>query len=262
MGQTARCRRPPAPCGILNSMKAEATRTHAHICRIIQAGCLPYREAWAWQRQLAAERSAGRGDDTLLLLEHPPTITLGRKADRGNILVSADELAHQGIALVETDRGGDVTFHAPGQLVGYPIVKVSRYGASLLHYLRNLEEVLIRVLADYGLAAERIAGLTGVWLPACNAKIAAVGVKLSASGVSTHGFALNIAPDLHGFRQIIPCGIRDREVTSMQQVLGTPPPLPEVRERVIAHFRAVFAVELVLASENEPDAMRTIHSER
>jgi lipoyl(octanoyl) transferase len=231
-------------------------------CRVIDAGCIAYQSAWDWQRQLVAERSAGHCPDTLLLLEHPPTITLGRAAKREHILIDEAELARRGVALVESDRGGDVTYHAPGQVVGYPIIKLSRYGGDLGRYMRNLEEVVIQVLATYGITAGRIPGLTGVWVeepqtasgefdllaadtrrPA-QAKIAAIGVKLSASGVTAHGFALNVDPDLRGFAQIVPCGIRDRSVTSMAQILGAAPPRAEVVERVIMSYCDIFGVEL------------------
>lgn len=228
--------------------------TQTKQCRVIQAGCIAYQAAWDWQRQLVAERSTGRRSDTLLLLEHPPTITLGRAAQREHVLVTAHELARRGVVLIESDRGGDVTYHAPGQIVGYPILKLAHHGGDLGRYIRNLEETIIRVLATYGIAAGRVTGLTGVWIDqhnwsvpptsptVFNAKIAAIGVRLSASGVTSHGFALNVAPDLRGFTQIVPCGIGDRSVTSIEQVLGTAPPLDEVRARVIESFSAVFDV--------------------
>ncbi len=233
--------------------------TTRQLCRVIQAGLIPYRQAWDWQRQLVADRSAGRCEDTLLLLEHPPTITLGRASDRAHVLVSDTELARRGVELVESDRGGDVTYHAPGQIVGYPILKLSQHGGDLGAYLRNLEETIIQVLVTCGIVGGRVPGLTGVWVnqeyptqqPAdgasFNAKIAAIGVRLSASGVTSHGFALNVAPDLRGFAQIVPCGISDRGVTSIERLSGTPPPLAEMRQRLIACFAEVFGIEIVLS---------------
>lgn len=172
--------------------------------------------------------------------------------------MSAAELAQRGVTLVASDRGGDVTYHAPGQIVGYPILKLSRYGGDVGRYLRNLEEVIIRVLATYGLVGERVAGSTGVWVAVDStadhpdrsrdneaptlAKIAAIGVHVSASGVTSHGFALNVAPDLRGFAQIIPCGLTGRTVTSLEQVLGYAPALIEVQERLVACFGTVFNV--------------------
>lgn len=214
-------------------------------CRVVHAGRMSFQAAWELQRTLIADRSAGRCGDTLLLLEHPPTITLGRAANHAHVLVDPQELARRGVDLVATDRGGDVTYHAPGQIVGYPILKLARYGGGLLGYLRRLEETLIQTLATYDVAARRVPGLTGVWVNGDRAKIAAIGVRLSASGVTSHGFALNVNPDLQGFTQIVPCGIGDRAVTSLAACLGTPPPPHEVTARLLACFAAVFQVELV-----------------
>jgi lipoyl(octanoyl) transferase len=222
---------------------------------LIDAGEVPYEQAWAWQRELVAQRAAGVREDTLLLLEHPPTITLGRGAHREHLLVAPDELARRGVALVETDRGGDVTYHAPGQIVGYPILKLSRHGGDVLRYLRDLEEVLIRALATYGLRGERAEQLTGVWVG--GAKVAAIGVRVSASGVTSHGFALNVATDLAGFGQIVPCGIRDRGVTRLAARLGAPPSMEEVRARVLDAFAEVFQAEFVVHSLSSDNAVTT-----
>lgn len=228
---------------------------HLPACRVIHAGTVAYQEAWEWQRRLVAARSAGRCPDTLLLLEHPPTITLGRASHREHILTSDAELTRQGVALVESDRGGDVTYHAPGQLVGYPILKLSRHGGNVLGYLRKVEETMICALAHYGVEAGRVEGLTGVWValpsrepaPPGNAllhhaKVAAIGVRLSASGVTSHGFALNVAPDMRGFAHIIPCGLRGRQVISLEALLGSAPPIEEVAGRVVACFANIFGV--------------------
>lgn len=216
-----------------------ATHSTRH-CALLQRELVLYEEALAWQRELVAQRSIGVIGDTLLLLQHPPTITLGRKSHAEHVLVPADVLAQRGVALVESDRGGDATYHAPGQLVGYPILKLSRHGGDVVRYIRNLEEVLIATLATYGISAGRVEGLTGVWVG--DEKIAAIGVRLSSSGVTSHGFALNIAPDMAGFAQIIPCGIRDRGVTSLEHVLGWAPPRDEVAARVVRSFEQVFEV--------------------
>jgi lipoyl(octanoyl) transferase len=242
---------------------ATKTPQQQRTLRLIEAGTIEYQTAWEWQRHLVAERSRGRERDTLLLLEHPATITLGRSAHRKHILVDAEELANRGVALVESDRGGDVTYHAPGQLVGYPILKLAYYGGNVLDYLRNLEEVIIQTIADYGLHGKRIEGLTGVWVSrspeAKNqeqtisdseskpyAKIAAIGVKLSASGVTSHGFALNVSPNLDGFRQIVPCGIRHYGVTSLEQQLAdSTPSMDDVRRRVVARFTEVFEIDQI-----------------
>ena len=223
-----------------------STTTETQLLRVMALGMVPYEAAWALQRSLVAARSAGQCRDTLLLLEHPPTITLGNKARLEHVLLPLEELARRGVALVQSDRGGDVTYHAPGQLVGYPILKLSRHGGDIGRYVRNIEETIIQLLASYGIIAGRVSGLTGVWIapddPLRSAKIAAIGVKLSASGVTSHGFALNIAPDLAGFRQIVPCGITNRGVTSIQALLGTAPTVAEVRQQVIMTFAAIFGV--------------------
>jgi lipoyl(octanoyl) transferase len=209
---------------------------------VIRAGMRDYRDAWAWQRELVSQRSTGARGDTLLLLEHPHTYTLGRASKPEHLLVSPETLAAQGVALVESDRGGDITYHGPGQVVGYPILKLSQHGGDLLGYLRNLEETLIRALASYGITAGRIPGLTGVWVG--EEKIAAIGVKLSASGVTHHGFALNVTTDLAYFRQIVPCGIADRGVTSLERLLGSAPPHTEVETCIADAFADVFGVSL------------------
>jgi lipoyl(octanoyl) transferase len=216
-------------------------RPRARAVQIIRAGQIDYLAAWEWQRELVRQRSAGAIGDTLLLLEHPHTYTLGRSTKDGHLLITPEQLVEQGIALVESDRGGDITYHGPGQVVGYPILKLSQHGGDLLRYLRMLEETLIVALASYGVSAGRIAGLTGVWVG--DAKIAAIGVKLSASGVTHHGFALNVATDLRYFQQIIPCGIADKDVTSLERLLGSVPSHAEVEQRVAAAFNEVFGVE-------------------
>lgn len=233
-------------CGILHPMHGETVTQRT--CRVIYAGQIDYQAAWDWQRQLVADRSAGRCGDTLLLLEHPPTITLGRASHREHVLVAPDELARRGVTLIESDRGGDVTYHAPGQIVGYPILKLSQHGGDLGRYLRNLEQTIIRVLANYSLSGSRVPGLTGVWVATDGqqaAKIAAIGVRLSASGITSHGFALNVTTDLRGFEQIVPCGIRERGVTSLERVLGSTPPLETVQAQVVQCFGAIFGVDLV-----------------
>jgi len=217
-----------------------STASAVRAVRLLRPGRLPYPEAWELQRAIAAARSAGAAPDTLILLEHPPTITLGNKADPANVLLPPDELARRGVAVVQSDRGGDVTYHAPGQVVGYPILKLGPLGLGAVDYVRRLEEVIIRTLADYGLAGERVPGLAGVWVGGGAAKICAIGVKLSAGGVTTHGFALNVCPDLAGFAQIVPCGIADRAVTSLAALLGRDPGADAVAARVLAHFAELF----------------------
>lgn len=223
-------------------MKLVTTETRN--CRVLRPGVVEYDEALRLQQRLVASRSRGEGEDTLILLQHPPTITLGNRADRSHVLACHSDLTRHGIQLVQSDRGGDVTYHAPGQIVGYPILKLGPLGISVGTYLRGVEALVIRTLADYGIASCRVPGLTGVWVGGGEAKIAAVGVKFSASGVTSHGFALNLNPDMRGFSQIIPCGISDRGVTSIEQVLGTPPPLAEVEARLLFHFSDVFDLHI------------------
>jgi lipoyl(octanoyl) transferase len=205
-----------------------------------RAGLVSYEAGLALQSDLVAARKAGTIADTLVLLEHPPVITLGVKVrqSREHVLATDDELAAQGVALFEAGRGGDVTYHGPGQLVGYPILDLKPDRMDAHRYVRDLEEALIGVCADFGIAADRMAGLTGVWVG--GEKIAAIGVRLSR-WVTSHGFALNVTTDLDHFGLIVPCGIVDRGVTSLARVLGTAPPMDRVQERVVHHMARVFA---------------------
>jgi len=195
-------------------------------------GRVAYQEAWSLQNRLADSRRAGIEPDTLILLEHPHTYTIGRSGTREHVFLTEDELAVRGITCLEVDRGGDVTYHGPGQLVGYPIVDLGPR-PEVGFYLRNLEGCLIDVLADFGIGAGRLAGYTGVWI--ADRKIAAIGVKVS-QGVTTHGFALNVATDLSLFTHILPCGIADKGVTSMAVELGHAPAMRDVEDAVVAHF--------------------------
>ncbi|MCB9452605.1 MAG: lipoyl(octanoyl) transferase LipB [Anaerolineaceae bacterium] len=221
------------------------------ICEVRLPGQVPYRDAWDWQNTLATARGQGDIPDTLLLLEHPHTYTFGSSGHDENLLLSPDELAARGITVFRPDRGGDVTYHGPGQLVGYPIIALPRQDKRLrvdvVGYVRGLETVIIRTLADYKLTGQPIAGLTGVWVdtPLGMAKICAIGVKVNVRGVTKHGFALNVNTNLSYFDGIIPCGIRDKGVTSLVALLGQPVPMPGVIERVIAHFGEVFGLEMV-----------------
>ena len=184
------------------------------------------------QNRLAEARRSGVGPDTLILLEHPHTYTIGRSGTRDHVYLTPDELVARGITCLEVDRGGDVTYHGPGQLVGYPIFGLGPR-PDVGWYLRSLEACLIDVLADFGIRAGRLEGYTGVWI--ADRKIAAIGVKVSQA-VTTHGFALNVATDLSLFSHILPCGIADKGVTSMAVELGHAPPMSDVEDAVIAHF--------------------------
>jgi lipoyl(octanoyl) transferase len=208
-------------------------------------GTVPYAEALELQRELVAERRAGRVPDLLLLLEHPHVITLGTSARAEHVLVGDDERRLLGIELHETGRGGDVTYHGPGQLVGYPILDLKPDRCDLHRYVRDIEEVLIRALSDFGIAAGRKAGLTGVWVG--GEKVAAIGVRVSSGWITSHGFALNVRTDLAYFDAIVPCGIRDYGVTSLARLVDDAPSLAAVSERVAARFAEVFERRLVEA---------------
>ena len=199
---------------------------------------VPYGEALALQRALVEERRADRIDDVLLLLEHPPVVTLGVRGDggRAHILAAPEALASRGIEVHETGRGGDVTFHGPGQIVGYPIIDLKPDRCDVHRYVRDLEEVLIGVAADFGIAATRIPGLTGVWAGAN--KLAAIGVRISR-WITSHGFALNVTNDLEDFQLIVPCGIADRGVTSFAR-LGHAAERSAVEDAIVARFCEVF----------------------
>lgn len=209
---------------------------------------MPYRVALARQYALAEQRGRGEVPDTLLLLEHPPTITLGRGSREADLLTDEASLSARGIAVERVDRGGEVSYHGPGQLVGYPILDLRDHGQDLHRYLRDLEEVIIRTLAAWGLAGERVSGRTGVWVE--DRKIAAIGIKVSR-WISLHGWALNVTTDLTPFRRdIVPCGIRDRDVTSLAELLpGRALARAEVEGALLAAFADVFRVALDFSAE-------------
>jgi lipoyl(octanoyl) transferase len=203
-------------------------------------GRVPYADALAAQRALVEERRAGQVDDLLLLLEHPHVLTLGVRGDGGRSHIRAGDevLASHGVEVYETGRGGDITYHGPGQIVGYPILDLRPDRCDVHRYMRDIEEVLIRTAADYGLVAERAGGLTGVWVG--RDKLAAIGVRIGR-WVTSHGFAFNVTTDLAYFDLIVPCGIPDRGVTSLARLLGRAVDLAEVEDRIARHFLDVFA---------------------
>jgi lipoyl(octanoyl) transferase len=202
-------------------------------------GLVPYGEALALQRALVDQRRAGQVGDLLLLVEHPHVITLGVRGDggRSHVLASEELLMSRGIDIHETGRGGDVTYHGPGQLVGYPIIDLKPDRCDVHRYVRDLESVLIRTACDFGIHAGRVQGLTGVWVG--RDKLAAIGVRLS-HWITSHGFAFNVATDLEHFKLIVPCGISDRGVTSLQRLLGRPVSMKAVEDQIIAHVCDVF----------------------
>jgi lipoyl(octanoyl) transferase len=204
---------------------------------IRRLGRVPYARGLEIQQSLVAERQAGRVGDLLLLLEHDPVFTLGRNARRENVLFPAEALRERGFDVFETGRGGDVTYHGPGQVVGYPILDLAPDRCDVHRYVRDLEEVMIRACADYGIEAGRVKGLTGTWVG--RDKIGAIGVRI-ARWVTSHGFAFNVATDLSAFDLIVPCGIHGRGVTSLERLLGRLVPLDEIMDRLAAHFASVF----------------------
>lgn len=208
-------------------------------CLLYELGLTSYAQAWAWQRFLVGERrDRPEIPDALMLLEHPEIYTLGQGATEAFLRFDPQGSPWE---VVRIERGGEVTYHCPGQLVGYPILNLGRHQKDLHWYLRQLEEVLIQALAVYGLKGDRLEGLTGVWVE--GRKVAAIGIKVSR-WITMHGFALNVCPDLSGFGRIVPCGIGDRPVGSMAEFLPGIS-LGEVQETVKAAFEAVFAVQLV-----------------
>ena len=216
-------------------MTASAVRT----IEVRRLGVMPYADALALQRSLVEERRAGAVGDLLLLVEHPHVLTLGVRGDggRSHILVAPPSLSALGVEVHETGRGGDITYHGPGQIVGYPILDLKPDRCDVHRYVRDLEEVLIRTAADYGITASRVDGLTGVWVG--REKLAAIGVRI-ARWITSHGFAFNVATDLSYFDLIVPCGIADRGVTSLSRLLDRPVARAEVEDRIVERFNEVF----------------------
>lgn len=218
---------------------AASIETVRRTCRLYMAGQIPYADAWAWQRSQVADRKQQPDlEDLLVLLEHPPIYTLGQGA---SLEFLKFDPAQTDFEVCRTERGGEVTYHCPGQIVGYPILNLRYYRQDLHWYLRQLEEVLIRTLAIYGLKGDRHPGLTGVWLN--GRKVGAIGIKVSR-WITMHGFALNVCPDLKGFEQIVPCGIRDQPVGSLAQFIPAIDPNP-VRHQIAAAFAEVFQVRFI-----------------
>ena len=207
-------------------------------------GRIRYSDGLDLQARLVAERQSGSIPDTLLLLEHDPVFTLGRNAQPQNLRLSEETLRHKGFDVFEIGRGGDVTFHGPGQVVGYPIIHLSPDRRDVHRYVRDLETVLIRTCADFEVQARQVKGLTGAWVG--NEKIGAIGVRISR-WVTSHGFALNVSTDLTGFDLIVPCGIQNKGVTSLERLLGRPVPLDDVMDSLARHFAGVFERQLAPA---------------
>ena len=223
------------------------------VCQVHLLGLIPYDDAMRLQDEFAPEIASGKRPPTLLLLEHPHVFTLGRRAESQHLLWDTATLAEKGVEVRETDRGGDITYHGPGQLVGYPLLPLAPAGwqserlpqADFVGYIRKLEGMLIDTLACFGFVAIQRPGLTGVWVPPTGAarepaKIASIGVKIDARGVSRHGFALNVTPDMAYWEGIIPCGLDGVQMTSLSKLLQPAPPMETVIPELISAFGRVF----------------------
>jgi len=211
-------------------------------CCALKLGIVDYGKAHELQKRLVQEHLQGKEADSLLLLQHNPVITIGRSGSRSNILASRSALTAAGIEIHEIERGGDVTYHGPGQLTGYPIIDLRHFKQDVHWYLRQLEEVIIRVLAGYGIVGERMEEYTGVWVD--NEKVAAIGIAVRR-WITYHGFALNVRPDMSHFEMIRPCGITEKGVTSLERLLGYRVDMDEVMDRTVSAFAEVLNIDLV-----------------
>jgi lipoyl(octanoyl) transferase len=221
-------------------------------CYIVDVGLIGYAEAWALQKRLVAARKTEAIEDVLLLCEHPHVITLGRNGKREHLLASEQVLRQKGVEFHSSDRGGDITYHGPGQLVGYPILNLGAIRKDVVWYVRMLEEVMIRATAEFGISAERVTGKTGIWVRGANdsnpaslieEKLGAIGVHISR-WVTSHGFAYNVSTDLRNFDLIVPCGITGRKATSLEKILGRAVTRKEVVQPVVRNFGEVFGLEM------------------
>ena len=219
---------------------------------MVELGLMGYVETWALQKRVVAARKAGSIEDVLLLCEHPHVITQGRNGKREHLLASEHVLRQKGVEFHTTDRGGDITYHGPGQIVGYPILNLGEIRRDVVWYVRMLEEAMIRATAEFGITAERVAGKTGIWAGDGGAeeKLAAIGVHISR-WVTSHGFAYNVVTDLRYFDLIVPCGIADRKATSLEKLLGRSVKREEITPRIAEHFGEVFGLELKDTSRAE-----------
>jgi lipoyl(octanoyl) transferase len=208
---------------------------------VLTPGTTAYADAWEFQRELFEKKKTGDENDYLILLEHPHTYTLGKLAKGEHLLLNKTELANKGIDVFDIDRGGDITYHGPGQLVGYPIIDLTKWKQDAHLFLRTLEQVIINFLSELGIEAKRKESLTGVWIE--DRKIAAIGIKISR-WITMHGFALNVCTDLNYFDGIVPCGIKDKSVTSIEKELDSPMKVEECIEPIIASFKREFDYSL------------------
>lgn len=224
-------------------------------CLSADLGLISWGDAFALQQRLVAARKAGAIDDVFLLCEHPHVITLGRNANRANLLASEQVLCQKAVELQATNRGGDITYHGPGQIVGYPILNLANIKRDVGWYVRTLEELMIRTSAEFGVAAYRVRGKTGIWVQVGGSeeKLAAIGVHISR-WVTSHGFAYNVSTDLRYFDLIVPCGIADRKATSLGKLLARSVALEEVKPLLIRHFAGLFSSSLLSVSREELQA--------
>jgi lipoate-protein ligase B len=220
-------------------------------CWVVNLGLVAYEPAFELQRRLVAARKANSIPDVLLLCEHPHVITLGRNGHRENLLASEHLLRQMGVEFHVTDRGGDITYHGPGQIIGYPILNLAAIRRDVAWYVRQLEEAMIRATTEFGITAIRKPGMTGVWVESAEdaqpEKLAAIGVHLSR-WVTSHGFAYNVSTDLRYFDLIVPCGIPDKRATSLERLLGRALQREQVSPRIVVHLGEVFGREMRLAS--------------
>ena len=222
------------------------------ICQIIDLGLIDYAEALALQKRVVAARKGDAIEDALLVCEHPHVITQGRNGKREHLLVSEHVLQQKGMDYYETSRGGDITYHGPGQIVGYPILNLGAIRRDVVWYVRTLEEAMIRATAEFGITAERVVGKTGIWVRAGNTeeKLAAIGVHISR-WVTSHGFAYNVSTDLRNFDLIVPCGIADRKATSLEKLLGRRIEVEEVAPRIAKHLGELLGLDIKETSRKE-----------
>ncbi|RJR23436.1 MAG: lipoyl(octanoyl) transferase LipB [Desulfobacteraceae bacterium] len=232
-------------CGAKDDFRIKKRLEAKSVLTVRWLGRVPYRKGLLMQEEIVSLRSAGKIKDTLLLLEHPHTYTVGTRGNEGCFPSCRIDLEAKGVHFHMVERGGDVTYHGPGQLVGYPIIDLKPMGLDLIKYVRNLEDVLILSIESFGVKADRLKGYPGVWVG--SEKIAAIGIKVNKEGVAFHGFALNITTDLDFFSFIVPCGIKDKGITSLAKILGTSPSMDEVVGAVAESFKKVFQVELNLS---------------
>lgn len=227
------------------------------ICRVQKLGQIPYQAAWNYQNNLAAQVAAGDHEETLLLLEHPHTYTIGRRGGAEHVLWSEEVLADKGVTVIAVDRGGDITYHGPGQIVGYPILRLAPIGyqsdrlpqADYVGYIRSIEDVLIDTLAKFQIKGIRVKGKSGVWVkPRIDhdlLKIASIGVKVDAKGISRHGFALNVEPDMAYWQGIVPCGLSGVEMTRMADWISEPIEMNQIMTAIETCFGEVFEMNMV-----------------